>query len=57
VDETGGNVHSGARPPWLETTTADNTTATAAAAIIGPTADDLKKHCMSALVRPVILLF
>ena len=50
-------MHSGARPPWLETTTADNTTATAAAAIIGPTADDLKKHCMSALVRPVILLF
>jgi len=46
VDESEGNVHSGARPPWLEAAT-DVGVAVVSAAVIGPTADDLHKHCMS----------
>jgi len=38
-------VHSGARPPWLDTASSVDTTVQSSA-VIGPTADDLQKHCM-----------
>jgi len=47
VDETLGNVHSGARPPWLETTSDRDASVNASAIVIGPTADDLQRHCGS----------
>ena len=38
-------MHSGARPPWLDS--AANADATMqSCTVIGPTADDLQKHCM-----------
>jgi len=51
VDETEGNVHSGAQPPWLETTMDVQS-----AAVIGPTADDFQTHCMSLFVLPVFFV-
>jgi len=45
VDETQGNVHSGARPPWLDTAAGVDGTVQSCP-VIGPTADDLQKHCM-----------
>ena len=45
VDETQGNVHSGALPPWLDTS-ADVGATAQSGTVIGPTVDDLQKHCM-----------
>ena len=42
-----GNVHSGARPPWLDAGTDADTTAAESGSVIGPTADDWHKHCTS----------
>ena len=54
VDETEGNVHSGARPPWLEAGTDDGDAAVESLSIIGPTADDLQKHCMSFVFKVLL---
>jgi len=55
VDDTIGNVHSGALPPWLDTTTDDNVTVQSSR-VIGPTADDLLKHGVSLLFHNILSL-
>jgi len=54
VDEMEGNVHSGARPPWLDAD-ADGDATVESASIIGPTADDLHKHCTSFLLQGFVM--
>ena len=45
IDESVGNIHSGALPPWLQDND-DDGEVTGPPKIIGPTINDLEKHSL-----------